>query len=272
LQADGWWLRQDIIWHKPNPMPESVTDRCTKAHEYVFLLSKSAHYFYDGEAIKEPAEEDSYRRYEYSFTTIEGRTGKASTDVAYSTKTTRQKDGQERFRNLRGRNKRSVWSIVTEPWTGEGEHFAMFPTALVKPCILAGTSARGVCPKCGAPWERIVEKPTPAMGIFCKYKRKPKEAASGFCTAGVQHGSGQRYQNWLNEHPTMTVGWQPTCDCSLNPSPPVPATILDPFAGSGTVGQVALELGRSAILIELNPDYLPLIKTRTTVTPGLPLS
>jgi len=110
LQADGWYLRQDIIWHKPNPMPESVTDRCTKAHEYVFLLSKSAQYYYDHEAIKEPSVD------------LEKSVGKRSFDGT--------------------RNKRSVWTITTK--TYNGAHFATFPPDLIEPCILAGAPVGGV--------------------------------------------------------------------------------------------------------------------------------
>jgi DNA modification methylase len=124
LQADGWWLRQDIIWSKPNPMPESVTDRCTKAHEYIFLLSKSAKYYYDQEAIRdEPTgRTDPIRHF-----------GKG--EHAKSHWPNYQPDG------LVGRNKRSVWEISTQPFS-EG-HFATFPPALIEPCILAG------CPKGG---------------------------------------------------------------------------------------------------------------------------
>jgi len=122
LRADGWYLRQDIIWHKPNPMPESVTDRCTKAHEYVFLLSKSERYFYDGEAIKEPADPKNHRD-------SRGirRTAPGSADHSGF------KDG----RHYETRNRRSVWTVATRPY--KGAHFATFPPALIEPCILAGS-------------------------------------------------------------------------------------------------------------------------------------
>jgi len=170
LQADGWYLRQDIIWHKPNPMPESVTDRCTKAHEYIFLLSKSARYHYDGEAIMEQAVSDhpaGNKTHKYVGTG----------DEKHATK--------EGLINLAGkewerRNRRSVWSVNTSPY--KGAHFATFPPDLIEPCILAG------CPKDG--------------------------------------------------------------------------TVLDPFGGSGTTAQVAIQNNRSAILCELNPEYIPLINKR----------
>jgi DNA modification methylase len=121
LQADGWWLRQDIIWHKPNPMPESVRDRCTKAHEYVFLLTKSERYFYDAEAVSEKSA--------------------AVTDV--------MKSGERR-------NRRSVWTVTTKPY--KGAHFATMTPQLAELCILAGTSSDGCCSACGAPRERVVER------------------------------------------------------------------------------------------------------------------
>lgn len=111
LQADGWYLRQDIIWHKPNPMPESVKDRCTKAHEYIFLLSKSQHYYFDSEAIKEP-----------SVKSLEGRS--SAGDIGEF------------------KNKRSVWTVPTRPY--KGAHFASFPPDLIQPCIVAGAPKGGV--------------------------------------------------------------------------------------------------------------------------------
>ena len=134
LQADGWWLRQDIIWHKPNPMPESVTDRCTKAHEYIFLLTKSARYFYDSDAVKEPVSEVSLKRAEYGWDCDRPSTKNASMggDGIHT-----EKMGT-RFVNPTGRNKRSVWTISTKPY--RGAHFATFPPDLIEPCILAGSA------------------------------------------------------------------------------------------------------------------------------------
>ena len=126
LQADGWWLRQDIIWHKPNPMPESVTDRCTKAHEYLFLLTKSAKYRFDHHAIQEPAKWSEDARAGKGRLTYDGkRQGEQGT-------------GQEAFVAIKDmRNRRSVWTIPTRPF--RGAHFAVMPEALVEPCILAGS-------------------------------------------------------------------------------------------------------------------------------------
>ena len=119
LQADGWYLRQDIIWHKPNPMPESVGDRCTKAHEYIFLLTKNSHYFFDAEAIKEPAKYAGDNRGARS----DSRRGTQMNSVSGATGAFR--------------NKRSVWTVSTKPF--KGAHFATFPPQLIEPCILAGS-------------------------------------------------------------------------------------------------------------------------------------
>ncbi len=184
LRADGWWLRSDIIWAKPNPMPESVTDRPTKAHEYLFLLTKSASYFYDAEAIKERGE---LRPPGYFG-------GKKGRDNALPESDPNYRNGHEQYGRLyeydSSRNKRSVWTVATAPYPEA--HFATYPPDLIKPCIMAGSR--------------------------------------------------------------------------------VGDTVLDPFAGSGTTGMVALELGRKAVMIELNPAYVKLIEQRCDVTLGLPLA
>ena len=131
LRADGWYLRQDIIWHKPNPMPESVRDRCTKAHEYIFLLSKSDRYFYDHEASKEPAVSEKpagNKRHKY-----------ADAYAAGTSEEHRTKAGLVALAGVEWetRNRRSVWTVATRPY--KGAHFATFPPALIEPCILAGS-------------------------------------------------------------------------------------------------------------------------------------
>ncbi len=161
LQADGWWLRQDIIWSKPNPMPESVTDRCTKSHEYIFLLTKSAKYFYDAEAMKEPQEEyERNRRLReksqglnstYSIA-AEGKTGQSPQSGTGAVKNVQRR---HELVEAGTRNKRSVWNVATHPFPEA--HFATFPPKLIEPCVLAGTSEKGCCAECGAPWVRVVE-------------------------------------------------------------------------------------------------------------------
>ena len=132
LRADGWYLRQDIIWHKPNPMPESVTDRCTKAHEYIFLLSKSRQYYYDHEAIREENSETSHTG------------GTYKNDWKYAEIKNVEKSGMKKGAVIprNGRNKRSVWTVTTKPY--KGAHFATFPQDLIIPCIKAGSKPGGV--------------------------------------------------------------------------------------------------------------------------------
>ena len=138
LRADGWYLRQDIIWHKPNPMPESVQDRCTKAHEYIFLLSKSQKYYYDSKSIAEPHKDVSVQRW--------GNGGEDTINTKYDKETPQTSVGNLRNGSnpLRdgGANKRSVWTVTTKPY--EGAHFAVFPSDLIEPCILAGAPIGGI--------------------------------------------------------------------------------------------------------------------------------
>ncbi len=169
LRADGWYLRQDIIWHKPNPMPESMRDRCTKAHEYIFLLSKSQKYFFDSEAIKEQAKTQP---------TTRDKSGEGY--HADYPKGDRFSAGERVWGADGKKNKRSVWEVATRPY--KGAHFATFPPALIEPCILAGSKSNDI--------------------------------------------------------------------------------VLDPFMGSGTTAQVALQHGRQYIGCELNPEYSSLQEQR----------
>ncbi len=181
LQADGWYLRSDIIWSKSNPMPESVTDRPTRAHEYVFLLTKSARYYFDADAVREPVSEtpgaQAWRRI---FDPTKQPKEAAMKAAGKNGGPTGQRDPNAARRNIR-----SVWIIATRPYSGA--HFAVFPPELPERCIKAGSSEGGV--------------------------------------------------------------------------------ILDPFAGSGTVGMVANRLSRRAVLIDLNPEYLKQQMRRNAQTP-----
>jgi DNA modification methylase len=247
LQDDGWWLRRDNVWHKPNPMPESTKDRCTSSHEYLFHLSKSDRYFYDGEAIKEPASDTpGARAWRKIFDPLK-QTKEVALKVAGSKG---GNTGSAAIRYFATRNKRSVWTIATSPYPEA--HFATFPPALVEPCILAGTSARGVCPKCGAPWVRVVEK----SGTGRIYER-------GACAADYRAGTPQHSGSGSGalSVETQTIGWRPSCPCGA--AEPVPATVLDPFLGAGTTALVANRLGRDCIGIELNPAYAAMAKRRT---------
>ena len=177
LQQRGWYVRSDIIWHKPNPMPESVKDRPTKSHEHIFLLSKSKNYYYDADTVREPCQEETKRR---MILGNKGKIGKNKNSPGWKQLNKYWGSKQSKIDILKGRNKRDVWTITTKPY--KEAHFATFPKDLIEPCIKAG------CPENGV--------------------------------------------------------------------------VLDPFAGSGTVGEVAKELQKDFILIELNPEYIKLIEKR----------
>jgi len=266
LQADGWILRQDIIWHKPNPMPESVTDRCTKSHEYIFLLARSPRYFYDAQAIIEPVSGTAHER--GSGVNPKAAVHNNTPDAIRNGIRPRQNASwSESVTDLvLQRNKRSVWTVPTRAYAEA--HFATFPPALIKPCLLAGTSARGVCPACGAPWARLCEA-TAAYADF-KEAEAARKGASMRSADPAKLGLTRGTANQSVSAAYVTTGWAPTCGCAREDT--VPATVLDPFGGSGTTGMVATELGRSSILMELNPEYAALAHARTRVTPGLPLA
>lgn len=246
LQDDGWYLRSDIIWSKPNSMPESVADRPTKAHEYIFLLSKSGKYFYNAEAIKEPVAESTIGRGPVSFGGAKGRNYKPDENDPNF------RNGNEQWGRIfdytesckNGRNKRTVWNISTKPFSEA--HFAVFPPEIPETCIKAGTSEKGCCPKCGSPWVRVIER-TEHIN-----KREPAHAPNNCPTKTDSTG-------WA---PTTraTDKWQPTCSCGTEEA--IPCTVLDPFAGAGTTLWVAEQLGINSIGIELNPEYCEIIRRR----------
>ncbi len=255
LQADGWYLRQDIIWHKPNPMPESATDRCTKAHEYIFLMTKSARYFYDAEAIKEKSSSFA----DGIATKIKfGGTKYGDLDDEIF----RTKSGNE-YISAGTRNKRSVWTITTKPF--KEAHFATFPLDLIKPCVLAGTSEIGACTQCKTPYQRILEK-----GEIPK--RSTRDNTLGEIPG--RHKTTRLNSVEMKVIPSKTVGWNQMCNC--NSDTVEPCLVLDPFNGAGTTGVVAVQHNRHYIGIELNPDYLEMAnkriqKTRDGITYPLPL-
>ena len=243
LRADGWYLRQDIIWHKPNPMPESVTDRCTKAHEYIFLLTKSQKYFYDREAIREdpkPGNDGTIRAI------ARDRSGPVNIgNGAHMV--------ERVYKEIKGANKRSVWTVATKPF--KEAHFATFPPDLIKPCILAGTSPRA-CEICGAPWERVVERD----GMTSREWQKVR----GDGTKGFDKKMGKQGKSIAGGRPPdpvyKTVGWQPTCTCQNEGKGC--CIVLDPFMGSGTTGMVAAMHQRNFIGFELNPEYCKMAEKR----------
>jgi hypothetical protein len=345
-------------------MPESVTDRATNSWEPIFLLAKSQKYYYDAEAVKEPNEGSlpygDKRNFKMNDDQAQGKHGKGMFSGG-----SREEYIAKYYTN--GRNQRNVWSLGPEPYSEA--HFATFPTEIPKRAILAGTSAKGCCPKCYAPWQRVVEK-TDTPDASAKGSRFDKGKTADR-DGGDRTQQGDRYLN-------HTLCWQPGCKCDgvdrrlvqsptgersgddpslvtgragmnrargdnegqrpitryeqaqyaaqLKASPhrqemeaeagksfahylrtddsgarpipenllerwigrgwveritvpkhsallqPIPCTVLDPFGGSGTTGQVAIELGRRAVLVELNPDYVDLISDRCTTTRGFPFA
>ena len=314
-QEDGWFVRSDIIWSKPNVMPSSVKDRPTASYEHVIMLAKSEKYFWDAFAVAEPAvmkpqrrltprhsKRDAYmkevaphRVCEYKLRDEPGvecsfgglpkqdALGKAT----YTGFNARYKAGAPSpLRNIR-----DVWVFPTQAY--REAHFATFPEELPRRCIKAATSWKGACRFCGAPWARITRKPK----LPPELRNRGGGTKMGFHTQSV--GGGQKVQDWYDANPAETVGWQPSCKCGGkweatdpqssgrrmigtvrawrevggdhdNPIPPaetvgwkptckcggetentVPQIVLDPFAGSGTTGAVAQELGRSFVGLDL---------------------
>ncbi len=246
LQADGWYLRSDIIWSKPNPMPESVTDRPTKAHEYIFLLSKQATYYYDAEAIGEPIQAESIARFASA---NDGEADRTKHQVLGGTYARPVKEILAGQRGNTTRNKRSMWHVATQPYPEA--HFATFPEALIEPCILAGTSEKGQCPACGKAWVRVVERE--AMVVRPTAKRAAWQDAD-------DHARTQVGGTMITPPKSMTTGWQPQCACHAGD--PVPQMVLDPFTGSGTTGAVSVRHQRNFIGCELSPAYVELARTR----------
>ena len=235
LQADGWYLRQDIIWHKPNPMPESVRDRCTKAHEYLFLLTKKPRYFCDMEAVKEEAACAGQKR-------------------GGSTKRYEQNAAGMDNKVYNKRNKRSVWTVATKPY--KEAHFATFPPKLIEPCVLAGTSDAGGCQSCGSPFTRVVEK-TKTFHSGSGRSGNPIAGKNGSeCQGGGDTGDIRRGPVISSR----TVAWKAGCICDAPQA--IPQIVFDPFMGSGTTGMVAVENGRDYLGIELNAEYIEIINKR----------
>ena len=247
LQDDGWILRSAIVWHKPNPMPESVADRPTSAYEMVFLLTKRPRYFYDADAVRQPLTGGANPGRKDG----KHRPGKAHDDNDH------RPDSWQNTCTPSSANLRNIWQISTQ---GRPEaHFATFPDELPRKCVLAGTSEHGVCANCGAPWRRIT----------ATHDRNGR-LGKGYHDHTDDLGRGQRGVFSADGAPTrQTIGWQPGCDCN---AARIPATVLDPFVGSGTTVAVAQSLGRKGIGLDLNPEYLAIARKRLEgITLPLPI-
>ena len=273
LQQDGWYLRSDIIWSKPNPMPESVTDRPTKAHEYVFLFSKQPRYFYDADAVREPHTPGSLARHSGPLERPYAEHRPIGTvPPGHPTENHLDKHHNGLTRNggidsSAGRNLRSVWQIATQPFPEA--HFATYPEELVRRCILAGTSERGGCAECGAPWRRVTETSlAPTNGRTSA----PNKGRIGAWQEKAANMTRDGFVPNRDKH-VETTGWEPSCSCEVdkardltglrNPPDTRPQLVLDPFVGSGTTALVARKHGRRSIGIDLSAKYLAIAARRT---------
>ena len=241
LQDDGWIWRDEIIWHKPNPMPESVRDRTTKAHEYVFMLTKSPRYWYDQQAIAEDATGDRGNRKAFR------GDGAYTSNQSFNNSTPRENEvkGNSGVPNIT-RTRRSVFSIPSEPTPFA--HFATYPQALIEPFILAGCPAR-TCAVCGAPHVRE----TATIGMIADGGKRKRFDAPG---AKVSDTSVFATGQYALKH---SLGFIPTCTCA---AATIPGIVYDPFMGSGTTALVARRLGRDYLGSELNPEYHALAVSR----------
>lgn len=292
LQADGWYLRSDVIWAKKNPMPESVTDRPTKGHEYLFLLTKSERYWCDMDAIREENTWPDHNRF--------GNKNENARMVKILTGNMRS-DAPE-YTDRVGRNKRTVWSYIdeiaehnellaftlarlasgnpelldnildefgstpdeksdvwelaTKPY--KAAHFAVMPEALVEPCLLAGCPSQ-ICAECGEPWVRVTEKSTEEHP-----NRWGKGPQKYMASSEAEQGQTNLEKSNLGTRVNVkTIGFTPTCQCS---APHRSGITLDPFFGSGTVGVVAKRNKRDWLGIELNSDYIKMARERLDQT------
>jgi DNA modification methylase len=289
LQKDGWWLRSCMPWVKRNPMPESCADRPSSALEYVFLLAKAPRYFWDGEAVRVKQVTDGTGGFTNKNTyhatrgaSLVGKPQHSQVDAIANPAGRAFRNTDLFYQSLKAPHgmihvgdEPVALDVCPEPF--REAHFATFPRKLVVPMAKAGTSDKGCCPECLAPWVRVVEKTT----IM-------RDRPNSFVKRSGAAGTGNFIDQRKSHTESRTVGWEPGCECFgrwytrvVQPDgrvtdkprtvkywrsgkhPPLkPAVILDPFAGSGTVGVIAKQLGRSFIGIELNPEYAEMARRR----------
>lgn len=248
LREAGWYWRSDIIWDKKTALPESVKDRCTKIHEYVFQFSKTDKYYWDWVAIAT----------ESSHPVDEGRQNKGRKSYPDKTKNGMRADGVYPIAN-----RRTIWRIAPEQ--NRFEHYAAFPQQLAADCIASATSEK-CCAACGAPYYRQTEKKLVPTGkaahnfVVDDRDKNVDEQDAGSNRQKDGHKNGWAYQ-------VITTGWAKKCKCDTEDT--IPATVLDPFGGTGTTGLVAAKLGRSSILFEIKPEYCQINSARTHREQGL---
>lgn len=293
LQDAGWYLRRDIVWQKSNPMPDSAKDRPASSHEFIFLLSKKARYFYDDVAVKQPASGTANPRTAMTRTPAgwdmeagshsvlrrdAQRNGKVPGVGPKTVRTPKDVDGRSaRLGRAPGwrvkqnescmaamvgqpetRNLRDVWTFATQQYGGE--HFATFPELLAELCMLAGTGSKGCCETCGTPWARETDRQRMVDG-------EPVDDLGTMYRPGGDIGrasSAQGIGHYRISTKVTTTGWRATCDCN---APTSPCIVLDPFAGAGTVGVVAKRHDRDAVLIEISPEYAAMAQQRVDAEP-----
>lgn len=268
LQADGWYLRSEIIWEKSNCLPESVRDRPTRSHEQIFLLTKSPRYYYDMDSIREPFQTDTKENYPKR-ARVTGRGDQPSSTASTSGAQQDKSGGYPPSGS--GRNARTVWRINTRPFSAKKlgfedvDHFATFPPELIELCILAGSSEGGCCSECRTPFRRIVEQGEPDR----EWQRRcggdddgeyHGQAVKDYESVGAQNASDVKARILAGMRERKTIGWEKTCQCHTDEV--VPCLVLDPFSGSGTTCLVSGRLGRKAIGIDLNSSYVAIAKER----------
>jgi site-specific DNA-methyltransferase (cytosine-N4-specific) len=276
MRKTGWWVRCDVVWHKPSCLPPWAPDRPLRDHESIYgfskseefyedyenvwMFSKSADPYYDQHAVKKPINAETLARYQR-----DQRGGLKTQTVPGQNISTRAKKGIHVY-NEAGANLRTVWSINPEPL--KDAHFAAFPSKLASRLIRLSTSEYGHCPSCGRGWKRVIEKgePDEEHRKLCGADSQGEyhgESQKDYLTAKAQDASATKARILKSLVVKRTVSWEPECECGLDP---VPAIILDPFMGSGTVAQCAESLNRNRIGCELNEaDYRPLIEKRIAV-------
>lgn len=265
LQAWGWYVRSEIVWVKVSPMPESVSDRPTCAHEKIFLLTKKPTYFYDADSVREPAATSTLARVALADNRAlsEGEAeSKATLPDDYKrckqarVSVDKYQDGRDHLvcaPPTNGRNQRNVWTL--SPSSFSEAHFATFPPDLPKRAILAGTSEKGVCPCCGAPWVRVTNSAVEGT-------QRNEDGAY------ANHEDNDGTNSWLSKtrvpctRVSETTGWKPSCTCPHTEDEVQPAVVLDCFSGAGTTLLVAAQLGRRAVGIELNAEYISMSARR----------
>jgi DNA modification methylase len=295
LQADGWTIRNDIIWMKGNPMPESVKDRCTVQHEYIWLLVKQRRYYFDADAIRTPLKPKTYTTYGAPVHKLEGDGTRKVKQVNWHESITERKPRLSANGTPAGANKRTVWQINTRPHPFA--HFAVFPEELPATCIQAGTSEAGVCPHCGEPWYRVTERAdyptgTGNMGAKgAKWQQRDEQSSGHRIQRNLNALRAAGYPHDNPYPPRETLGWRPNCSCydrlywrdypqarsarkrrqrqmsgdwfkRVRRQPGLPhwpieaALVLDPFAGSGTTSVAAKNQDRRSVGVDLSFAYL----------------